>query len=451
MNFLKQSLRFLGLGFFVSAGFFLGSCFHPLATGDKAPYKELKNFSKVLQFIETQFVDPVDVNSLIAGAIKGMLQTLDPHSAYLTPEIYRDIREETSGSFGGLGVQVTIEDKVLTVIAPIEDSPAYKAGIQAGDKIVKIEGKVTKELTLPEASLLMKGKPGTKIRLTILRKDLKPFDVVVTREIVSLKSVKSAMLDGHVGYLRIASFSEKTSREIEEAIERLQKDKKLAGFLLDLRGNPGGLLDQAVKVSNFFIDEGPIVYTIGRDKEKKEVENAHKGRKLTDLPLVVIIDGATASASEIVAGALQDYGRALVAGQQSFGKGSVQSIISIGDDAGLKLTVARYFTPAGRSIQAKGIEPDVYIENLDEKALKEARVKQGRAFREKDLVGHIESQDKSKKEEDAQILHQDKSATDLKTALQKDYMVTQSMGILKTVKWAAGNTKTKPVEFKLQE
>lgn len=455
MKLLRSGFKYFTLMFLASSGFFLGSCFHPMAPADKAPYRELKNFSKVLQFIETQFVDPIDVNNLITGAIKGMLQTLDPHSAYLTPEIYKDIREETSGSFGGLGVQVTIEDKILTVIAPIEDSPAYKAGVQPGDKIYLINDKSTKDLSLPEASLLMKGKPGTKIKLGLKRKDGKLLQVVITREIVSLKSVKSLLLDNHIGYLRITSFSEKTSRELEDAIEKMTKDKKLIGFLLDLRGNPGGLLDQAVKVGNFFIDEGPIVYTIGRDKTHKEVENAHKGRKLTDLPLVVLIDGSTASASEIVAGALQDYGRAIIAGQQSFGKGSVQSIISLGDDAGLKLTIARYYTPSGRSIQAKGIEPDVIIDNIDENTLKQARSKQ-KTFREKDLEGHIISEDDNKdknKSEDkvssVDLLAFGKSSEDLKTQLDKDYMVTQAIGIVKTMKLAA--TKPKTIEFKLQE
>ncbi|NCN27045.1 S41 family peptidase [bacterium] len=450
MNLLRSFSKYAFLGFAISTGFILGSCFQNRTSANKAPYKELKNFAKVLEHIENNFVDKVEVNELISGAIQGMLRTLDPHSAYMTPEIYREFKQDTSGSFGGLGIQVTIQDKVLTVIAPIEDSPAYRAGIKTRDRIIQIEGKSTRNLSLPEAATLMKGKPGTFVTLGILREgEAKPIKVKVMREIIRVQTVKFALLPSHIGYLRITSFSEGTSRELENAIKTLKKDKDLAGFILDLRENPGGLLDQAVKVSNFFIDEGPIVYTIGRDKEKKETKVALKGRKLTDLPLVTLVDSSSASASEIVAGALQDYGRSVIAGEVSFGKGSVQEIVPVGDDSGLKLTIARYFTPSGRSIQAKGITPDIFLEDLDSETLSKAR-KQSNNVREKDLARHFKGADETKEViEKLPIPEQEKPQKELAEKVMANFMVAQAYGIIKTVGLVKDGSKLP--EFKLDE
>lgn len=452
MSLLRSFTRYAFLGFAISTGFILGSCFHRSTSANKAPYKELKNFAKVLEHVENNFVDNIDINELIIGAIKGMLRTLDPHSAFMTPEVYREFKQDTSGSFGGLGIQVTIQDKFLTVIAPIEDSPAYRAGIKTKDKIVQINGQSTRNLSLPDAATLMKGKPGTPVKITIIRAgEKKPLEFQITREVIRVKTVKFAALPQHVGYLRISSFSEGTSRELESAIKELKKDKKLSGFILDLRGNPGGLLDQAVKVSNFFIDEGPIVYTIGRDKDKKESKNALKGRKLTDLPLVTLVNSSSASASEIVAGALQDYGRSVIAGEQSFGKGSVQEIVPVGDDSGLKLTIARYYTPSGRSIQAKGITPDVVLEDLDPEVIKKAKkIDENEKIREKDLARHFEgTEDDEEEVVKEKIPDQESDQKQVAEKMLNDYMVNQAYGIIKTVGLVQHGGKQP--EFKLKE
>lgn len=304
-------------------------------------------------------------------------------------------------------------------------------------------------MNLSEAITIMRGNPGSKVSIQLLRKGVsKPLDLVLVRESIKVRSVRSSLYQKDVGYLRISSFAERTGKELEDAMKKLSSENTLRGWILDLRGNPGGLLDQAIRVSNLFINEGPIVYTIGRDKKKKDIEVAKKGIKVSDLPLVVLVDGSSASASEIVAGALQDHGRAIVAGQQTFGKGSVQTIIPVGDEAGLKLTIARYYTPSGRSIQAKGITPDFELDNIDEKTLAIIR-EQAKGVREVDLEGHFDPEEQvSNKSED-----NSKSSPQLEVTpeerLAKDYMISQASGILRTMSMTQQGAKLP--EFKMEE
>lgn len=352
-------------------------------------YKNLELFQKVLQFVEKNYVDPVQNDTLINGAIKGMLETLDPHSNFLTAEIYRDMKIDTSGKFGGIGIEVGIKDEVLTVLAPIEDSPAWKAGILPGDKIVKINGESTKGYSLSEAIAKMRGKNDTSVLLTIYRKGWNAFrDLSLKRREIKIRSVRSEELEPGFGYVRLSSFNENAAKDVKAAIDKLEKKEKLRGLVFDLRMNPGGLLDQAVEVASLFIDEGVVVSTISRDPSQKEVRMAKKGMARKDLPLIVLVNSSTASAAEIVSAALQDHHRAMIAGDTTFGKGSVQTIIDLGAELGLKLTIARYYTPNGVSIQEKGVVPDIVLDEYDPKLLAQARIRKD-SPRERDLRGHL--------------------------------------------------------------
>ncbi|KYG66559.1 peptidase S41 [Bdellovibrio bacteriovorus] len=354
-------------------------------------YADLQNFSKVLNLIQQYYVEEVDTKKLIYGAIKGMLRELDPHTNFMPPDIFKDFESETSGEFGGLGIEIAIQNGILTIISPIEDAPAWVAGIKAGDKVVAVDGQSTKGMSLVEASQLMKGKRGTKIILKVVRENEdKPRDITITRGSVKIRSVKYTNLGDGFAYIKITSFIENTAKDLQKTIEKHMKENNgtMAGLLIDLRRNPGGLLDQAVKVSDMFLKEGTIVSTIGRNKADKEVAVATKKGQYTNFPLVVLVNEYSASASEIVSGALQDNKRALIVGQRTFGKGSVQSVIKLGDGSGLKLTVARYYTPSGVSIQAEGIHPDVEIEEVDPEAFAKAVVK-STTTREGDIAGHL--------------------------------------------------------------
>lgn len=353
-------------------------------------YADLQNFSKVLNLIQQYYVEEVDTKKLIYGAIKGMLRELDPHTNFMSPDIFKDFETETSGEFGGLGIEISIQNGVLTIISPIEDTPAWKAGIKAGDKVIAIDGKTTKGASLVEASQMMRGKRGSKVILKIVRdNEDQPRDITIVRGSVKIKSVKYTDLGDAYAYIRVTSFIENTAPDLQKVISaHLSKNKKMSGLLIDLRRNPGGLLDQAVKVSDMFLKDGTIVSTIGRDKKTKEVSQATKKGKFTDFPLVILVDGYSASASEIVAGALQDNKRALIVGERTFGKGSVQSVVKLGDGSGLKLTVARYYTPSGISIQAEGIKPDIQIDDVDPEAFAKAVVRP-KNNRERDIVGHL--------------------------------------------------------------
>jgi carboxyl-terminal processing protease len=332
-----------------------------------ATYENLRLFTEVLSIIQSQYVDEVPPKDIIYSAIRGTLRGLDPHSSFLDPEMYREMQVETTGSFGGLGIELTLRDDVLTVVAPIEGTPAYRAGIQPGDRIVKIEGLTTKDMQLADAVKRMRGKPGSKITISILREGwTEPRDFPIVREQIRVQSVKSADLEPGIEYVRLRQFQEQTANDLEAALEKLIKNGKggkMQGLVLDLRNNPGGLLTSAVEVTEKFLDGGKlVVYTEGRVRNQNMRFQANAKRVFSDFPMVVLVNQGSASASEIVAGALQDWGRAVVLGTQSFGKGSVQTIIPLSDGSGLRLTTAKYYTPKGRSIHGKGITPDIIVE-----------------------------------------------------------------------------------------
>jgi len=353
-------------------------------------YQELQLFAKVLNLVQQYYVEQVDIKRLIYGGIKGMLRELDPHTNFLPPEIYKEFETETSGEFGGIGIEITVQNGVLTVISPIEDTPAWKAGVQAGDKIVEINGETTKGFSLAEAAQRLKGKKGAKIKLTLFREGFeRPKEFVIERGTVKIKSVKYIDLDEGYAYVRLTSFIENSFPEMERVLKAHDKKyKQTKGLLLDLRRNPGGLLDQAIQISDLFLEQGVIVSTMGRNQKEKEVVHAKKSGTLPSFPIIVMIDEYSASASEILAGALQDNKRALIMGHRSFGKGSVQSVVKLGDGSGLKLTVGRYYTPSGKSIQSYGIVPDIELEDLSTDVLDKARVKHS-IYREKDMKGHL--------------------------------------------------------------
>ncbi len=353
-------------------------------------YQELQLFAKVLNLVQQYYVEEVDTKKLIYGGIKGMLRELDPHTNFLPPDIYREFETETSGEFGGIGIEITVQGGILTVISPIEDTPAWKAGIKPGDKIVDIDGESTKGFSLVEAAQRMKGKKGAKIKMGIFREGFdRPKQFVIERGTVKIKSVKYLDFDGGYAYVRITSFIENSAQDLERVMRAHEKKyKQVRGLILDLRHNPGGLLDQAVQISDLFLEKGVIVSTMGRNQKEKEVVYAKKAGTLPNFPVIVVVDEYSASASEILAGALQDNKRALIVGHRSFGKGSVQSVVKLGDGSGLKLTVGRYYTPSGKSIQSYGIVPDIELENLDSAVLESARVKR-EVRREKDMQGHL--------------------------------------------------------------
>ncbi len=329
-----------------------------------ATYENLKLFTEVLSIVQNQYVDEVPPRDLIYSAIKGTLRGLDPHSSFLDPEMYKEMQVETSGSFGGLGIEITLKDDVLTVVAPIEGTPAYRAGIHPGDRIVKIEGITTKDMQLTDAVKRMRGKPGTKVTISVVREGwTEPKDFQVTREQIRVQSVRSMQLEPGIEYIRLRQFQEQTASDLETTLEQYSKDGKLQGLILDLRNNPGGLLTASVEVAEKFLDSGRlVVYTEGRVRNQNMRFQANSKRVFSDFPIVVLVNQGSASASEIVAGALQDWGRAVLLGAHTFGKGSVQTIIPLSDGSGLRLTTAKYFTPKGRSIHGKGIMPDILVE-----------------------------------------------------------------------------------------
>jgi carboxyl-terminal processing protease len=361
------------LGFFF--GILVGGLFvHNVSALSSKTYEKLKVFTDCLEIIGKNYVEEVQTEDLITGAIEGMLNSLDSHSAYLDPDMYRQLQVETKGSFGGLGIEITIKDSILTVIAPIEDTPAYRAGIKAGDRIIKINDESTKGLSLMECVKRLRGAKGTSVTITIIREGLAEMqDVTIIRDIITIQSVKSKTLEKGYGYLRISQFQEKTASDAAKALATLRQENPegLNGLVLDLRNNPGGLLSQAVEVSDLFLDNGVIVTIKGRDEEDKTSFNAHMEGTMPHWPMVVLVNQGSASASEIVTGALQDYGRAVIMGSKTFGKGSVQTIIPLEDDAGIRLTTARYYTPNNRSIHEQGIQPDIPLPTPDKETLKQ--------------------------------------------------------------------------------
>ena len=392
----------------------------PAAQG--LPLDELRSFAEVYGRIKEDYVEGVKDKALLESAIRGMLAGLDPHSSYLDKEEYRDLQVGTTGEFGGLGIEVGMEDGFVKVISPIDDTPAQRAGLQAGDLIVRIDDKPVKGLGLNEAVTLMRGKPGTEIRLTVMRgTEGHPLEIKVERAIIHVASVKSRTLEPGFGYVRLSQFQARTTEDMRTAIDALKRENKgdLKGLVLDLRNNPGGVLNAAVGVSDAFITDGLIVYTQGRQADSKLQFKAGPDDVLGGAPLVVLVNSGSASASEIVAGALQDHKRALIMGTRTFGKGSVQTIVPIDDNTALKLTTARYYTPSGRSIQAEGIGPDVTLERGEFKPTEEPEVD---PVKEADLIRHLDS-----KQEAAEP----KAGEAKKTLAAEDFQLAEALNMLK--------------------
>jgi carboxyl-terminal processing protease len=371
-------------------------------------YEDLKVFTDVLGLIQKDYVEETKSKDLVYGAIKGMLETLDPHSAFMPPNMYKEMQEETKGRFEGLGIEITIKDGILTVVSPIEETPAYRAGILAGDQIIKIEGESTKNFTLMDSVKRLRGPRGSKVTITIMREGFtKPKEYTLVRDVIPVRSVRHELLEKNYGYIRLSQFQEKTDDEFEKAMKALEEESKgtLKGLVLDLRNNPGGLLDQAVKIADRFIDSGLIVSVEGRKEDQKMKFYAHPDGSASRYPLVVLVNGGSASGAEIVAGAIQDQGRGILVGTQTFGKGSVQTIIPLKDGSGLRLTTARYYTPNGRSIQAKGIVPDIIAKPSKPEEEKEVLIP--KLPTERDLERHLmdvekgapKEKEKPKKEE----------------------------------------------------
>ncbi|MDD5035718.1 MAG: S41 family peptidase [Methylococcaceae bacterium] len=389
------------------------------------PFEGLKTFSEVYGRIRQDYVEPVPDNKLLEDAIRGMLSGLDPHSAYLDQEQYNELKVGTTGQFGGLGIEVGMENGFVKVISPIDDTPAQKAGIKAGDLIIRLDDKPVKGMSLNDAVKIMRGEPGSEIVLTVVREGLEqPLKIKIIRDVIKVKSIKSRTLEEGYGYLRITSFQSKTGDNMLDAINELKKNGDLKGLVLDLRNNPGGVLNAAVAVSDAFLEDGLVVYTDGRIEDAKMKFNATPGDILKGAPIVVLINAGSASASEIVAGALQDHKRAIIMGEKTFGKGSVQTILPTSNGGAVKLTTARYYTPSGRSIQAEGITPDVPISKVK---LEAATQSEFGPIKEADLTNHL-SNDKSHKKGDAKS--EDKAEEAL--AVQ-DYPLNEALNLLKGI------------------
>lgn len=421
---VKKISLLLTLGFFISL-----LTIPSLRAFAEEKYKELQIFAKVLNLIQKYYVVEVDPKKLIDGGIKGMLAELDPHTNYLPPDIYKEFKDETSGEFGGIGIEIGVQDEALTIVSPIEDAPAFKAGIKAGDKITSINGESTKGWSLVEAAQKMKGKDGEVIHIGIMRKGFvksKIFDI--RRGRVRLKSVKVVDLGDGYSYVRITSFIESTYADFEKFIQTKIKTQGLPkGIVIDLRNNPGGLFDQAVKLSDLFLSSGTIVTTRGRNHKEEEVTVAKKEGTLENFPIIIVVNEYTASASEIFSGAMQDNDRALILGQKTFGKGSVQSVIDLGDGSGLKMTIARYYTPSGHEIQADGIKPDLLVDDVDTEAFEKA-IKKKTVRREADMKNHLENSNKPK------VNTAETGMPNSKKELLRDFQIAQAYNYLRASK-----------------
>ncbi len=426
----RNNILIIALSFLL--GVFISTCSSVFADKESAstvseavqplPFEELRTFSEVFGRIKRDYVEPVSDKKLLEGAIKGMLAELDPHSTYLDGEHFKELKEGTTGQFGGLGIEVTMENGFVKVVSPIDDTPAQRAGVKAGDLIVRLDDKPVKGMSLTEAVKIMRGEPGTDIELTIIREgEEAPLKIKITRAIIKVKSVKQKLLEKDFGYVRISSFQSRTGENLIEAIEKLKTENKgnLKGLVLDLRNNPGGVLNAAVDVSDAFLDKGLIVYTKGRIKNAEMRFNAEPDDIVNGAPIVVLINAGSASASEIVAGALQDHHRAVIMGEKSFGKGSVQTILPTSNGGAVKLTTARYYTPSGRSIQAEGIEPDIELPRVKLETLDSSKFE---PIKEADLSHHLKNADNKKSKEKAN-----------KTAKVdvKDYPLHEALTLLK--------------------
>ena len=410
-------------------------------------YNKLKVFSEVLSLIESNYVEPIEKDSMIEGAISGMVKSLDPHTSYMPPVSYKEMQVETTGKFGGLGIEISVRDGVLTVVSPIEDTPAFKVGIEPGDKIIKIEDESTLDMTLQDAVSRLRGETGSPVTITIFRKTFKaPKEFTIVRDIIKVRSVVSKLYQNNIGYIKIRSFSKNTSSGLDKALEEL-RGKGITKLILDVRNNPGGLLNQAVEVTDRFLNrENLIVYTKGRSDEQNMRFTSHDKVAGVSYPMIVLVNGGSASASEIVAGALQDLGRAVILGTQTFGKGSVQTIIPLSDGSALRLTTARYYTPSGRVIQENGIEPDIIVEMKPLNELEKKEGKKGepeektrlrRFLREKDLKKHLKGKssiegvdEEDETDEETSNKIEESIAKELHEDLKKDNQLQQAVSLL---------------------
>jgi len=418
---LRTSTLFLS-GTLLGLSLAIGHSVYALKDNDQIPFEDLQAFTEVFSRVKSDYVESVDDKKLIEDAIRGMLNGLDPHSSFLNTTEFSDLKIGTTGQFGGLGIEVGMENGFVKVISPIDDTPASRAGVQASDIIIKLDDKSVKGMTLNEAVKMMRGKPNTSIDLTIVREgEPKPLVIQITREIIRVKSVKNRMLEPGYGYVRITNFQSRTTTDLLKAISDLQKQERLKGMVLDLRNNPGGVLNGAVGVSDAFINDGLIVYTEGRIDDSSHRYQATPGDSLNGAPLVVLLNGGSASASEIVAGAIQDHKRGIIMGTKSFGKGSVQTIQELRNGSAVKLTTARYFTPNGRSIQAKGIEPDIVLSTLKLSANDE---KADESYSESDLEGRLSNP--NGENEDGE-----KASSETESLAQSDFQLYEALNLLK--------------------
>ena len=426
---LKQLRKSTGFvtGIVLGVSIAIGHSVYALKEDQLIPFEDLQAFTEVFSKVKADYVESVDDKKLIEDAIRGMLSGLDPHSSYLNTSEFTELKVGTTGQFGGLGIEVGMENGFVKVISPIDDTPASRAGIQASDLIIKLDEKSVKGMTLNDAVKVMRGKPNTDIILTVAREgETKPLIFTITREIIRVKSVKNRMLEPGFGYVRITNFQSRTTADLLKAISDLQKENPLEGLVLDLRNNPGGVLNGAVGVSDAFISDGLIVYTEGRVDDSSHRYTATPGDSLNGAPLVILINGGSASASEIVAGAMQDHKRAIIIGTKSFGKGSVQTIQELHNGSAVKLTTARYFTPNGRSIQAKGIEPDIKLSTLKISADAE---KARKGFSENDLNGHLSNPNGD--EESTSGTEKKEGAPTSDNLAETDFQLYEALNLLK--------------------
>ncbi|MDR3631260.1 MAG: S41 family peptidase [Desulfocapsaceae bacterium] len=401
-------------------------------------YKQLELFANVLSLLQENYVDPVNTKELIDGAVNGLLLSLDPHSSYLTPQNFQDLKDETDGSFTGIGIEITMRDNILTIVSSIEGTPADQAGLKAKDMIVRINGESTKEMNPMDALRKLRGPKGTKVTITIQREGWKTLkDFTLVRDTIPLQSVKAFFLEPGLAYTRITNFQSQTTADFKKALHDMEAVHPIKGLILDLRNNPGGLLNQAVSTAEIFIDEGIIVSTKGRTQDQNMTFKVHENSGEGKYPMVVLVNEGSASASEIVAGALQDHKRAIIVGTQTFGKGSVQTIIPLPDGAALRLTTARYYTPSGRSIQEKGITPDVEVAYVPYAPQTDVKGSDSDITREVDLKNHFKNKDSSPKKTDAQqeklSVEAIKLNNDIKDRLNKDNQLRSALNILKSL------------------
>ena len=429
MSIRKTAFIVILIAVISSAGFMLSkwSLLDVVYAKEDFHYQRIKTFTESLSLVKQNYVEEVEEKDLVYGAIKGMLSSLDPHSSFMPPEAFKEMQIDTKGEFGGLGIQIGIKNKILTIISPIDDTQAYNAGVKAGDKIVKIDGESTKDITLFEAVSQLRGPKGTSVTITIVREGLdKTKDISIVRDIIKLKSVKSEVMDDSIGYVKLTQFQEKTSSDLKKALKKLSKEN-ITSLILDLRNNPGGLLKGAVDVSSQFLSPGKlVVYIKGRSGDKTEFDTTNGG-KYFDYPMVVLVNEGSASASEIVAGALQDWNQALIIGTQTFGKGSVQTVMPLSDGSALRLTTARYYTPKDRSIQTTGITPDIIVKRTSNNGAKTHPV-----VREKDLDHHLKNDVNGEDEKSGEKEKEELTEVAAVTTEDEDNQLQRAIDLLKS-------------------